>query len=191
MISWFSNELFFNTQIVTSKLRFTSKKITLEFLKHYIQNSNAEFHADWKLKFMNNHETHLTSEFDGLTNNNHICSYSLISHFTHIMQFFDIDIFESYKYWHIKIIREIIEMSFIEYSINQFFRNLNKIRKNACKVTNILHAFKNFDMWLINVKRCVNLFKKFSFDSSQIIESKLSLFCQIKSLTAMKTFLNQ
>ncbi len=189
--SWFSKELFLNTRIVISISGFTSKEIALEFLKHYIQNSNARSNPDWKLMNMNNHESRLTFEFISLINDNHIRLYSLISHLTHCMQSLDVDIFDSYKHWHIRAIRKVIAMSFVEYSINQFLRDLNKIRKNACKVTNILHAFEKFDMWSINVKRCVKLFKKYHFDSSQMIESKLSLLRQMTSLTAMKTSFDQ
>jgi hypothetical protein len=191
MASWFSKELPLNTRIVTSASRFTSEEIVLEFLKHYIQNLNARPDADWKLMLMNNHESYLTTEFIDLINENHIRSYPLIPHLTHCMQSLNVDIFNSYKHWHIKAIREAIAMSFIEYSINQFLTDLNKIIRNACKVTNILHAFRDIDMWSINVKRCVTQFKKFHPDSSQIKELKLSLLRQMKSWTAMKTSLDQ
>ena len=191
MTSWFSNEFFSNTHIVISTSGFILEEIAIEFLKHYIQNSNTRPDADWKLMFMNNHETHLTSEFIALTNDNHIRLYPLISHLTHCMQSLDVGIFQPYKHWHSRAIWDAIAVSFIAYSINQFLRYLNKIRQNACKATNILHAFKNFEMWSINVKRCVELFKKFNLDLSQMIESQLSLLRQLNSLTAIETSLDE
>jgi hypothetical protein len=191
MASWFSDKLPPNTRIVTLTSGFTSEEIALEFLKHYIQNSNAGPDADWKLMLMNNHETHLTSEFIALANDNHIRPYLLISHLTHIMQPLDVGIFGPYKHWHDKAIQEAIAVSFIEYSVNQFLRDLNKIRQNACKASNVLHAFKKFGMWSINVERCIELFKKFNSDSPQISEPQLSLLRQLDSLTAVKTSLDQ
>ena len=47
---------------------------------------------------MNNHDSHLTSEFVKLANDNHIRSYSLISHLTHCLQSLDVGIFQSYKH---------------------------------------------------------------------------------------------
>ncbi len=171
--------------------RFISKEIVLKFLKHYISNSNARSHADWKLMLMNNHKTHLIPEFIVLINDNHIRSYPLISHLTHCMQLLNVGVFQSYKHWHNKFIQEVIAELFIEYSINRFLQNLNKIRQNACKAKKFLFAFRKFEMWLINVQNCVQLFKKYNPDSLQISESQLSLLRQLNSLTAMKTSLDR
>ena len=35
--------------ILTSNSGFISNQIEIEFLKHYIENSNVDSHADWKL----------------------------------------------------------------------------------------------------------------------------------------------
>ncbi len=140
---------------------------------------------------MDNHGSHLTPEFISLTNDNHIRPYPLIPHLTHCMQPLDVGIFDPYKHWHTRAIREAIAVSFVEYSINQFLRDLNKIRQNACKATNILHAFKKSGMWPINVDRCVELFKKYHPDPPQMIEPKLPLLRQMAPLAAMKTSLDQ
>ena len=53
---------------------------------------------------MNNHESHETAEFAKLANDNHILSYSLISHLTHCMQPLDVGVFQPYKHWHDRVI---------------------------------------------------------------------------------------
>ncbi len=72
---------------------FTTNEIDVEFLKHFIKYSDAESQSEWKLLLMNNHESHETSKFAKLANDNHILSYSLISHLTHCMQSLDVSVF--------------------------------------------------------------------------------------------------
>jgi hypothetical protein len=78
---------------------FTSDKIALEFLKHYIKHSDADSDAiEWKLMLMNNHDSHVTSEFIALINENHIRFFSLIPHLKHCMQSLNEGVFQSYKH---------------------------------------------------------------------------------------------
>lgn len=93
MVFWFSENLPAKTRIVFSESGFTFDKIVLEFLKHYVENSNVDPDADRKLMLMNNHGSHLIREFIALANDNHICPYSLISHLTHCMQLLDVETF--------------------------------------------------------------------------------------------------
>jgi hypothetical protein len=46
MTSWFSSDLSANTHVVTSDSGFTSDKIAVKFLKHYIKHSDAESNAE-------------------------------------------------------------------------------------------------------------------------------------------------
>jgi hypothetical protein len=155
MIIWFSNDLSQNTCIVSSNSNFTFDKIEIEYLKHYIKNSNAESNADWKLMLMNNHDSHMTSELIALINDNHIRFYLLISHLTHCMQSLNVNVFQSYKHWHNVTIQKTIAKSFVKYSLTQFLRDLTKIRNETFKSSTIRHAFEKSEMWSINSKTCI------------------------------------
>ena len=95
---------------------------------------------------MNNHESHETAEFLMLTNDNHILSYSLISHLTYCMQSLNVDVFQSYKHWHNRAIQNALaELSF-EYDIQFFLHDLFTIWANIFKKTTIQHVFKKSKM---------------------------------------------
>ena len=99
MSDWFSLKMDLNAIIVTSESGFTNNAIGIEFLKHFIKHTDdAGPHSEWKLLLMNNHESHETAEFLKLANDNHILSYSLLSHLTHCMQSLDVGVFQSYKH---------------------------------------------------------------------------------------------
>jgi hypothetical protein len=100
MSDWFSPEMDLETTVITSEKSFTNNQIGFEFLKHFINHTDAGPHSEWKLLLMNNHDSHETPEFLKLANENHILPYPLISHLTHCMQPLDVDVFQSYKHWY-------------------------------------------------------------------------------------------
>lgn len=85
MASWFDEDLPPGTRIVVSESGFTNDNIAVEFLKHYIANSDAGPDADWKILLMDNHGSHMTPEFSLLANENHIRPFTFIPHLTHVM----------------------------------------------------------------------------------------------------------
>lgn len=93
MESWFSEYLPEGTKILTSKSGFTSDEIALEYLQHFIDNSDAAPDADWKLILMDNHSSYITPEFALLANKYHIRPFTFIPHLTHCMQPLDVGIF--------------------------------------------------------------------------------------------------
>ena len=104
MVDWFLEELPASIQIILAENGFTSNKIALEFLKHYIMYSDSKLDVDWKLMLIDNHKSHCISEFIILANKNHILSYLFIIHLTHYLQLFDVRVFQPYKHWHDKAI---------------------------------------------------------------------------------------
>ena len=69
---WYQNEFSKETLCIFSKNKFTSDLIALQFLQHYVENSNLNSLKSWKLMLMNNHDNYMISEFIKLTNDNHI-----------------------------------------------------------------------------------------------------------------------
>ena len=162
MTSWFCEEWPTDILILTSDSGFISNKIEVEFLKNYIENSDADPHANWKLMLMNNDENHCIHEFVTLVNDNHIRFYSLIFYLTHCMQSLNVGVFQTYKPWHDVAIQQKILTSFVKYTVLQFLRDFSKIRNSAFKSSTIRNVFKNSEMWFINADVCIKKFKKYT-----------------------------
>ncbi len=175
MTDWFFSEMNLNAIIITSESDFTNNAIEIEFLKHFIKHTDdAESHSEWKLLLINNHESHETAEFLKLTNDNHILSYSLLSHLTYCMQSLDVDVFQPYKHWHDRAIQNALADLSFEYNIQFFLSDLSIIQMNVFKKRTIQHAFKKSEIWSINIKQCLKQLKNFS-SSHKFKESILSL----------------
>ena len=170
---WYQDEFSKETLCIFSKNEFTSDLIVLQFLQHYVENSNSDSLRSWKLMLMNNHDNYIISEFIKLTNDNHIRSFSLISHLTHCMQFLDVEIFQSYKHWHDVAIQKAFKEFNIEYSLFHFCHNFIKIRNNIFKSKIIRNAFKKSEMWSIDVSLCIDQLKKFkTFNNNESIRMR-------------------
>lgn len=159
MASWFPEGLPENTHIVPSEKGYTTDEITLEFLRHYIRNSDSGPDANWKLMLMDNHGSHCTPEFIALANENHIRPYPLIPHLTHCMQPLEVGIFQTYKHWHDMAIQDALLEFNIEYKLTRFLEDLTKIRDNTFKEDTIQHAFNKSGMWPIDPDTCVQQLK--------------------------------
>jgi hypothetical protein len=183
MTSWFDDGLPDGTYVVPSESGFTSDKIALEFLKHYIKHSDAGPDAiEWKLMLMDNHGSHVTPEFIALANENHIRPFPLIPHLTHCMQSLDVGVFQPYKHWHDQAIQDAVATSFVEYSLGQFLNDLTKIRNNTFKASIIRHAFEKSGMWPVDQKQCIKQLKRFNKQSEPTLPT-LSLLRQTRDLT--------
>ena len=149
MKSWYQNKVSKKTLCIFSKNKFISNLIAVQFLQHYIENSNSDTLKFWKLMFMNNHDNYMIFEFIKLTNNNHIRSFLLIFHFTHCIQFLNVNIFQFYEHWHDVAIQKTFEKFNIEYSFFHFCHDFIKIRNNIFKNKIIRNAFRKSEMWSI------------------------------------------
>ena len=178
--SWFYGKRPSDIRILISNSGFTFNQIGIEFLKHYIENSNADFHTNWILMFMNNHENHCIHEFIIFANDNHICFYFLTSHLIHCIQFLNVGVFQIYKHWHDVVIQKKITTLFVEYSIFQFLKNFNKMWINIFKSVTIQHVFQKTNMWSVNTDLCIEQFKiynsKFCKKVKKSVKNKLNHF---------------
>ena len=161
MKAWFSDDLPAGTRVLTSKNDFTSDKIAMKFLQHFIKDLNAGPDVDWKLMLMNNHDSHITPEFALLADKNHIRSYSLIPHLTHCMQPLDVGVFQSYKHWHDVAIQNVMAEFNLEYFMARFCQDLIEIRINTFKKSTIQSAFEKCGMYPPDSTKCIALFQKF------------------------------
>src|SRR5436853_7871515 len=134
------------TTIVISRKGYINNAIGIEFLKHFIKHIDAGSQSKWKLLFINNHESHETSKFLKLANDNHILPYPLIPHLTHCMQPLDVGVFQPYKHWHDVAIRDALTNLSFKYDIRSFLQDLPIIRENTFKKKTIRHAFKKSGM---------------------------------------------
>ena len=128
---------------------------------------------------MNNHGSHITSEFSLLAVDNHIRSYFLIFHLTHCMQSLDVAVFQPYKHWHNDAIKQTMAKFNLEYSMARFCENLTKIRNSTFKKFTIQFVFEKSGMYFLDFVNYISFLRKFVPDTLQKKNRKNELFFSI------------
>ena len=168
MMSWFSKELDPEAYIVPSESGFTSDRISILWLEHFIKHTKSTPESEWKLLLMDNHGSHITSEFTLLANKHKIRPFPLLPHLTHVMQPLDVGIFQPYKHFHDKYVQKALGSLEVSYDIQAFLRDLTSIRKETFKKETIRSAFKKSGMWPVSELKCLKQLKKFAPKQSKI-----------------------
>lgn len=161
-MSWFSKELDPKAYIIPSESGFTNDEITLLWLKHFIKNTKSTPETEWKLLLMDNHGSHMLSEFVKLANENKIRPFPFLPHLTHVMQPLDVGVFQPYKHWHDKHVQKAMTHLNVTYTIQDFLRDLSSIRAETFKKQTIRSAFKKCGLWPISEHKCLEQLRKFA-----------------------------
>ncbi len=201
MQNWVQLELFAETLIKTFENKFINDQIIIEWLKHFILHTNSSTNSlqEWKLLFMNQHDSHCILEFIRFANDHRIRSFSFISHLIHCMQSLNVNIFHSYKKHHDNVIKQALTKFHMQYSLKRFCNDLNQIREHTFKknhhsirIWKIRHMISQFAKMhrLIKKIRCFEYEKirtrtnvARSIDEREWFFFKWSFFIVIKSFS--------
>ena len=162
MMSWFPKELDPEAYIVPSESGFTTDRISILWLHHFIKHTKSTPESEWKLLLMDNHGTHVTPEFALLANKYKIRPFPLLPHLTHVMQPLDVGVFQPYKHFHDKYVQKAISNLEVSYDMQAFLRDLTSIREETFKKSTIRSAFKKSGIWPISEQKCLEQLKKFA-----------------------------
>ncbi|RFU26004.1 hypothetical protein B7463_g10337, partial [Scytalidium lignicola] len=161
MVSWYKDQLEGSEVIHLSESGYTTNHISLRFLEHFIQYTQAGPNQPYKLLLMDNQSCHTNPEFTLLATNNNVVLFTFPAHLTHCMQPLDVGVFQPYKHWHNKAIHNATESLDFEYTIASFFRDLPDIHEKTFKKSTIQHAFKKAGMWPVDQEATFALMKKY------------------------------
>ena len=100
MQNWFNNKLDQASIFDMSESGFTNDRISVDWLKHFIQQTKSSLTALKKLLLYNGHSSHDTKEFKELAEKNNIILYMFPPHLTHVMQPLDVGCFQTYKHFY-------------------------------------------------------------------------------------------
>ena len=129
-------------------------------MKHFDEHSQKHQKEIWRLLLMNDYEFYHTLKFIQYCNEAKIISFDLFSHIIHLLQFLDVVVFQSLKYWHSKTMKKIMTTK------NETF---NKLK--------FLHVFKKFQMQILKNSIIRKAWKEVEFISFNfdIVFAKLFL----------------
>jgi hypothetical protein len=152
MESWYYDAIQGDELMLLSESDYSNKQLVIEYLRYFIQYTKAGLDTPKKLLLMDSHANHRTPDFVLLVYEHQIIPYAFPSYLTHVMQPFDVSIFQPYKHWHKKAIQHVLQNLNINYNITSFLRDLTEIRHNTFKIGTVKNAWKKTGIWPFNYK---------------------------------------
>jgi hypothetical protein len=146
----------------------------MDYLRHFIQYIKAGLDTPKKLLLIDSHASHRTPDFILFIYEYQILSYAFPSHLTHVMQLFDVSVFQPYKHWHKKAIQHAIRSLDIDYNIISFLRDLTEIRYNTFKIGTVKNAWKKAGLWPLNYKQTLAQIKLYIRESAPTLPVLIS-----------------
>lgn len=128
-----ANDLEEDTILATSPNGWINDQIALEWLDHFIAHTTPAEPNDWRLLLVDNHGSHLTTEFFLKATAAKIEIFPLPAHSTHKLQPLDVGVFQSYKHFHQNHLRREIAWGNFSYDRTDFLSGLNIMRRRAFK----------------------------------------------------------
>jgi hypothetical protein len=98
------------------------------WLDHFITYSGAGPKAPMKLLLFDGHSSHTTEDFRLKCWANNIIPYELLSHMTHLMQPYDVGLFQPEKHYHNKAVKAALRGGATSYNVASFLDDLTEIR---------------------------------------------------------------
>lgn len=161
MVSWYKDQLKGSEVIHLSENGYTTNDISLKFMEHFIQYTQAGPDQPYKMLLMDNQSCHTNPQLILLAEKNNVILFTFPAHLTHCMQPLDVGVFQPYKHWHNKAVQYATESLDFEYTIASFFRDLPEIREKTFKKATVQNAFRKAGMWPVNKESTFELMRKY------------------------------
>jgi hypothetical protein len=167
MVSWYKDQLKHSKVVHLSENGYTTNDISLRFLEHFIQHTNAGPDQPYKLLLMDNQTNHMNPDFTLLARKNNVVPFTFPAHLTHCIQPLDVGVFQPYKHWHNRAVQSATESLDFEYTMASFFHDLPGIREQTFKKATIQNAFRKAGIWPVDKEATFTLMKKYVKDEPQ------------------------
>ena len=159
LLKWSQNDFDDRIQLNVFESNYSNDDLALKWLQHFI-NFIKSNKVDRHIFFIvNGFEFHITIQFYILIKISDIILFKLFAHFIHIIQFFNVEVFQLYKIAHSSVIKKTIRNENFKFNRFTFLATLQKIRAFVFIVKTLRNAWKrcninsfNFEVILSSMK---------------------------------------
>ncbi|RPA94015.1 hypothetical protein L873DRAFT_1940985 [Choiromyces venosus 120613-1] len=162
MENWIQDNLTGAEVITVSPTGYTSERIALAWLDHFIKHAGAGPDQHWCTLLHDGHITHCQNDFVIKCHEKHIIRFQFPSHLTHVLQPLDVGVFHPWKHNHNKAIHDALHSLDMEYSISSFFRDLSTIRMQTFQAYTIKNSFRESGMFPVSYKMALKTMRHYN-----------------------------
>ena len=158
---FFDNNLHKDTLLAVSESGYTTDYLSLEWLRHFHNQTKARRNGIYRMLVFDGHGSHLSDDFLVFCWQYNIIPFQLPPHSTHLLQPLDIKVFRPLKHWHQEHILRTIQYGTIEYSKIDFLNGYREMRDRTFKRRTILAAFQEAGLSPISPTIVLDRMKEF------------------------------
>ncbi|KAI0994339.1 hypothetical protein K3495_g13843 [Podosphaera aphanis] len=150
---FFGNELDDGVLFAITESGYTNDMLSFEWMKHFDKHAKPSNPEEWRMLVMDDHGSHVTLEFVDYCHNNKILPFLPPQHLTHLLQPFDIGVFQQYKHYHQECLYDYNRWSGFDFDKFDFPKVLQRMRNLAFKRRTIGYSWKESGLHPFNLER--------------------------------------
>ena len=162
ILQWMTvgNDLHKNIILTINEAAYINNDLVLNWLRHFTKNVQRKRVDQWILLLINNLDFYKTYPFWKLAQDNYVVLFMLSSHFMHILQSLNTNVFQAYKHHHELVISKVIRQRNVRFDRYNFLTAFDKFRQATFKSIIIKHVWKRCDIILMNSSIVLKFLKK-------------------------------
>lgn len=121
---------------------FNNDRISLEWVKHFGQQSRTMLKGTHRLLLFDGFDSHLTKEFLEVLEANKVIPYRLPPHATQLLQPLDVGCFQPYKHWHVEAVDAATRTGCTSFNKVEFLAALESVRRRTFKKRTIERGWR-------------------------------------------------
>ena len=154
-----SNDLDEETLLSISDFEYSNNDLAMNWLHHFVKHTKSKRIDRWILLIIDDFESHMIFPFLKLVIANNIKLFKLSSHFTHLTQSLDVDVFQSYKHHHDQAIENVVRHEDTKFNRLEFLTTFRSFRERIFKTYTIRHVFRRCDIVPFDFSVVINSMK--------------------------------
>lgn len=137
------NNLDGKTIIGITKINYANNDTTLYWLQHFIDYISKKRWGAWLHFIIDGYGSHITIPFHNLATTNKVALFWLLSYSTYLTQPLDVEIIQSFKYYHTNTIDKVVQLGNERFGKLKFLTAFQSFCNQTFKFSIIQHAFKS------------------------------------------------
>ncbi|KAF7566807.1 HTH-Tnp-Tc5 domain containing protein [Pyrenophora tritici-repentis] len=145
-----------NYLIAHSDSGYTNDQLSVEWVKHFVQQSQKHIQGVYRLLSFDGLDSHCTQEFLEVLEDHKVIAYRLPPHTSHFLQPLDVGCFQPYKHWHAQAVDYATRTGSTAFNKVEFLAAIESIRAYTFKSRTIQKGWRDSGLYLLDIKRVKN-----------------------------------
>jgi hypothetical protein len=163
----FNNNLDDKTLFGITSSGYSNNLMGMEYIQHFNKMTEKHTKRNFRMLVFDGHGSHISDEFTWFCWNKNIIPFRLPAHTTHLLQPFDVGIFQPLKHWHQEALYQSIQYGDLDYTKIDFLNAYQDMRNRTFTTETIMSAWRKTGLYPFNPNIVIEKLKVYEPDKIQ------------------------